>query len=75
MRLFRDTTPPPMRHVAIARSALEDLAKAAQRAQEAWNPSQMEDALRSIEFHLGRIRRMTEPPPAAVTPAEGAPSA
>lgn len=57
-------TPPPMPDIREAKEKLPDLIMAANRAEEAWNKTQLEDALNSVRFYLEKIEAA-----AGITPA------
>lgn len=48
--------PDPTPEVARAKVHLSDLHKACTRIDRAWNKTQMEDAIRSAEFFLSKIK-------------------
>lgn len=58
-------TPPPMPAVARALIPLKDASTAIQRGLEAWNPSQLQDAIRSAEFFIDRAKHALENKPIA----------
>jgi len=52
----RTMTPPPMPGVAQARLPMSEAKNAAERGAEAWNRSQLEDAIRSVEFFIEKAK-------------------
>lgn len=52
--------PPPMPNIQSARRTTDDLVKASQRANAAWNKSQMIDALRSVRYWLELAEKVCE---------------
>jgi len=56
---------PPMPNIREAKEKVPDLIRAANRANDAWNKTQLEDALNSVRFYLEKIEAA-----AGITPAK-----
>ncbi|SDH42118.1 MULTISPECIES: hypothetical protein [unclassified Duganella] len=66
--MVRFATPPapqPMPAVARALIPLKDASTAIQRGLEAWNSSQLQDAIRSAEFFIAKAKLALDDKPTA----------
>lgn len=54
---FSRLQPPPMPEVAVRLTSLPDLQKAVARVGECWNPTQLDEALRSVRFWLEKLEQ------------------
>lgn len=52
--------PPPMPQVRDAQFSMRDAKAAIDRALDAWNPTQMQDAIRSAEFFIAHAKQALE---------------
>lgn len=48
--------PPPTPEVAKAKVHVNDLISSVSRISDAWNKSQLDDAIRSAEFFIGKMK-------------------
>ena len=65
-RTTRPLNPGPMPQVRCALMSVRDLQEAAGRAAQAWNPTQLRDALRSVRYFLEAAEASLEKEAAAM---------